>query len=282
MVYRFDKDKLTELLKTLYTISKISMSVWDAEYNQLTYYPKPMSPLCAKIKSNPEGKMMCLHSDISACKIAASIKGPYTFTCPAGMVDTVVPIFHNKDIIAYIMFGQIRDKEQIFSNIEDVKNLCKKYNADEKAIDDDYLKMPVVDSDQIEAMSNLIKICTPYFYSSQAIKIEQNELAVKIDDYINQNITSSLSVNDLCNEFRVSANLLYQVSYKYFNTSIRDYIIGKRIDKSIHYLTTTPLPISEISVKVGFSDYNYFIRTFKKRTGYTPLSYRKKFPLNIL
>ena len=282
MTYRFDVEKLTELLQYFYTISKITMSVWDSDFNQLTFYPKPMSPICTKIKSCTEGKKRCLDSDIDACKVASSTKAPYTFTCHAGLVDTVVPIFHNDNLIAYIMFGQIRDQEQTLSNIENVKILCKRYDVAEATIEQYYKDLPILDRKQIDALSNLFKMCIPYFYTSHAIKIEQNELATEIEDYINQNIASSLSINELCDKFRISVNLLYQISHNFFGTSIKDYIIQKKIEKSKHYLTTTQMSISEISAKVGFTDYNYYIRTFKMRVGYTPLSYRKNFPLNIL
>lgn len=282
MTYMFDKEKLNEMLKDFYTISKVTMSVWDSDFNQLIFYPNPMAPICSKIKLDIEGKKRCLESDISACRIAASVKGAFTFTCHAGLVDTVVPIYDNDDLIAYIMFGQIRDQEQILSNVENVKHLCKKYNIDEKTIEEYYKNLPVLNRKQINAISNLFKMCIPYFYTSQAIKVEENELASKIELYIIQNITSKLSIEELCDKFQITVSTLYQISHKYFKTSIKDYIIGKRIDKAKHYLTTSQLSIYQICDKIGFNDYNYFIRTFRKRVGHTPLSYRKNFPLNIL
>ena len=121
MTYKFDKEKINKLLKEFYTISKVTMSVWDSDFNQITFYPNPMAPICAKIKSNEEGKKKCLESDICALKKAASTKNAYTFSCHAGLVDTVVPIYHNDELIAYIMFGQIKDKEQYLNQIcEDV------------------------------------------------------------------------------------------------------------------------------------------------------------------
>ena len=282
MTYRFDKQKLTQCLRDFYSISKITMSVWDADFNQITFYPNPMSPICAQIKSSPKGKMECLNSDIAACIMASKIRRPHTFTCHAGLIDTVIPIYYNNALIAYIMFGQIRDREENLSNIDNVKKLCKKYNIDEKAIEEHYQQLPILERGQIDAIANLFTKCVPYFYTSQAIKIEQNELASEIEDYIVQNIELAHSIDDLCNKFKISKNILYQLSHKFFKSTIKDFVITKRIEKATHYLTTTQMPISEISLKVGFNDYNYFIRTFKLRTGHTPLSYRKNFPLNIL
>lgn len=241
-----------------------------------------MASICEKIKSCPKGKQKCLESDISACKKASSLKKAYTFTCHAGLIDTVVPVYHKDMLIAYIMFGQLKDSEKTLSDIDKVKNLCKNYGISEKDIEDYYNSLPTLQHSQIDALANLFRMCIPYFYISRAITIEQNELAAKISAYLTENIASDLSVDRLCKTFGISVNTLYRISHSFFGTSIKDYIINKRIDMAKHYLTVGNLSVREISVRTGFNDYNYFIRIFKSRTGYTPLMYRKEFPLNIL
>ncbi len=282
MKYKFCKEKLNNVLKEFYSLTGITMSVWDTEFNQLTFYPNPMASICSIIKSFPEGKQKCLNSDIAACKMASSSKSAYTFTCHAGLVDTVVPVYHNGILIAYIMFGQLKDSEKTLSNLDNVKKLCKKYGISEKNIEDFYNSLPTLQHNQIDALANLFEMCIPYFYTSKAITVEQNELASNIDAYLTKNITSELTIDQLCNFFGISVKTLYQISHNFFGTSIKNYIITKRIDMAKHYLTVTNLSVREISVMTGFNDYNYFIRTFKSRTGRTPLIYRKEFPLNIL
>lgn len=282
MEYKFNKEKLNKVLKEFYSLSGITMSVWDTNFNQLTFYPNPMASICAEIKSCAEGKQKCLSSDILACQTAASLKGSYTFTCHAGLVDTVVPVYHDDKLIAYIMFGQLKDSEKTLSDLDNVKNLCKKYGISEKSIEEYYASLPTLQRNQIDALANLFKMCIPYFYISEAITVEQNELASKIAAYLENNITTDLTIDQLCKNFKISVSALYEISHKFFGTSIKDYIITKRIDIARHYLTVTNLSVREISVMTGYNDYNYFIRSFKSRTGYTPLMYRKAFPLNIL
>lgn len=53
------------------------------------------------------------------------------------------------------------------------------------------------------------------------------------------------------------------------------YINGFRIERAGVLLRESALPVSEIAEAVGFSDLNYFSRTFKKIKGKTPLEYRK-------
>ena len=62
---------------------------------------------------------------------------------------------------------------------------------------------------------------------------------------------------------------------------IGEYIANCRISESKKLLTSTYLSVREVSEKVGFLDYNYFIRLFKKHVGTTPLKYRNYFPFNL-
>ena len=86
-----------------------------------------------------------------------------------------------------------------------------------------------------------------------------------------------ISVKSLCRMFDISKKPLYQIVKKLTGKTVNGFINDLRIEKAKNLLIKTDLPISEISATVGYDDYNYFIRIFKKRVSYTPLVYRKKF-----
>ncbi len=54
-----------------------------------------------------------------------------------------------------------------------------------------------------------------------------------------------------------------------------DYLNKVRIDKAKELLLNTNLKASDISVKVGFVNNNYFYTIFKKYTGINPGDFRK-------
>ena len=58
-------------------------------------------------------------------------------------------------------------------------------------------------------------------------------------------------------------------------SSIIDYLIDIRISEAEKLIIENALSLYEVSVAVGFSDYNYFSRTFKKRKGYSPTTFKK-------
>ena len=52
------------------------------------------------------------------------------------------------------------------------------------------------------------------------------------------------------------------------------FLTGYRIDKAKRRLCSTEMSVSEVGRSVGYSDPNYFIKVFKRTTGYTPSEYR--------
>lgn len=54
-----------------------------------------------------------------------------------------------------------------------------------------------------------------------------------------------------------------------------NYLLNRRIHKSMTLLTNTKLTVSDIAFEVGFNDSNYFTRQFKSLQGVSPLTYRK-------
>ncbi len=59
-----------------------------------------------------------------------------------------------------------------------------------------------------------------------------------------------------------------------YNTTPQKYLMNIRIRRACALLRETALPITEIALRCGFSDSNYFSRAFRKMNGITPSQYR--------
>ncbi|MBQ7932909.1 MAG: helix-turn-helix domain-containing protein [Clostridia bacterium] len=84
-----------------------------------------------------------------------------------------------------------------------------------------------------------------------------------------------LSVAELCRKFYISRQVLYALFRDEFGDTVGNYILNKRLTEAKRLLKETGSPISDIARTVGFADYSYFIRLFRKHIGMTPLQYRK-------
>lgn len=144
----------------------------------------------------------------------------------------------------------------------------------------DYLLKPVEASDLIETLERLkIKLDKKYSVEENE-EIEQylsnNAIVEKTLNYIEENISKKLLNRDLATIFNLSENYYATLIKKQTGKSIQDHILSIRIQKSEELLRTTNMSIAEIADQVGYSDYFYFVKVYKRATGLSPAAYRKK------
>ncbi len=102
-----------------------------------------------------------------------------------------------------------------------------------------------------------------------------NPLTLKVMEYIHNNLTSRITLDDIGRYTYFSPIYCDTLFKKETGHSIIDYLLDKRIDEAKKLLFEGNLSLQSVSEAVGFNDYNYFSRVFKARSGYSPSAYRK-------
>ena len=280
MLINFNIEKLDKLLYDFYAITGITISVWNADFHQLSFQPREMRAFCQTIKSTDKGKHACFLSDQKLCMESCKTGKPTKHICHAGLVDLAFPIKYKNNILGYVMFGQISDKsEEEMQHV--IKNLGKKLGVDTNRLREAYRELPKYDEGLIDSSANILKLATRYLWLSEYIDIGYDATAIKIDEYIRQNLGEEITVDSLCRELNVSKKRLYAISHQNFGVPIGEHICDLRTGEAKRLLESTNLPIQQIAAMVGIQDYNYFAKFFKLRVGSSPLKYRKEFPFNL-
>lgn len=94
-------------------------------------------------------------------------------------------------------------------------------------------------------------------------------------NYINQHLSSELSLATLAAEFDKNASYLSNEFKKEVGDTLTTYINKHRILASLRYFNTTDMSVAEVSVAVGYTDMGYFSRLFRKHVGQSPREYKK-------
>ncbi|HOJ99253.1 MAG TPA: helix-turn-helix domain-containing protein [Termitinemataceae bacterium] len=94
--------------------------------------------------------------------------------------------------------------------------------------------------------------------------------------YLNQHYQENILRWKLAEYVHISEDYLSRIFKKEIGMSPWEYLIRLRISMAKKLLIQKTATISEIAEMVGFSDQAYFCRVFKKYTGRSPLSYRRK------
>ncbi|MFV0380718.1 MAG: helix-turn-helix domain-containing protein [Breznakia sp.] len=115
------------------------------------------------------------------------------------------------------------------------------------------------------------------------ISVAQTPMQQKFEDdllnqiliFINENIYSALTIEQLCQEFSVSRSSLQQLFRNNLKSAPKQYISNLKLNKSKLLIKESKYTISEISNILGFASIHYFSRKFKQQFGITPSDYAK-------
>jgi predicted TIM-barrel enzyme/AraC-like DNA-binding protein len=94
-----------------------------------------------------------------------------------------------------------------------------------------------------------------------------------IKDYIAKNYMNKISFNDLALRVHLSRTYLSAMFNREVGITFPEYLTQVRINKAIEIMRNKNINKTEIASLVGFTDYAYFSKTFKKHTGYSPSEY---------
>lgn len=107
----------------------------------------------------------------------------------------------------------------------------------------------------------------------------QSEIPFKIRkaiEYINDNILDKIEIDQLARITNWKKHHFIRQFYKQVGLTPYQYILKRKIIKSIAMIQETNLPLLDISFEVGFSSYTNFYKSFKKITSQTPENFRKQ------
>ncbi len=232
---------------------------------------------CLYVQKKENMALKCSRDSLFYKRQAKQERRTILYTCHAGLCETVTPIILNDVIVGYIMLGKFIDQDRYYSTIEKVKQTAKKYDLDEAKLLSLYEKIPVVSFQHLHSAINILHLCITQILEKHFIQIKNLALIEQIHSYILENISSPLSVDNICSKFFVNRQKLHTLFKKHFNDSVKHFILIKRLETAKDLLLNSDKSVEDIAYETGFSNYNYFIRVFRSTIGVPPLQFKKQF-----
>lgn len=99
-----------------------------------------------------------------------------------------------------------------------------------------------------------------------------NEQIEEIVAYINDNISTQLTIDQLSKHFFLSESYICRIFKLATGTTINKYITARRISIA-KSLLSNGLNVNDVCIKCGFNDYSNFLKSFKKAVGVSPKKY---------
>ena len=139
----------------------------------------------------------------------------------------------------------------------------------------DYLLKPIKEEDLQRVMTAILK---------ERGEAEDEEIKAPVNDKMIDSVVADIrdhymediSLTSLAAKYNVSMGNLSKMIKDHLQLNFSDYIASLRIQRAKELLSDETLSIQEIAEIVGYNDYFYFTKVFKKIEGISPSKYRKE------
>lgn len=100
-----------------------------------------------------------------------------------------------------------------------------------------------------------------------------HSIVLEIIQLLEQNLSKTYTIDELCNRYNLSKSTLKQVFKACTGKPLIHYHIDLKINEAKSLIRKERHSITEVSRMLGFSSVHYFSRCFKKQTGMSPTQY---------
>lgn len=113
---------------------------------------------------------------------------------------------------------------------------------------------------------------------AQSGQSERSDNAIsRARKFIEENyMRTDISLDEVSQEVDISPYYFSKLFKEETGQNFIDYLTAIRIDRAKELLICTNYSMKEIGAEIGYSDPNYFSRTFKKNVGVTPTEYKER------
>ena len=102
------------------------------------------------------------------------------------------------------------------------------------------------------------------------------EACKKLEHYVSHHLGERITLKDLSAACHLSERQISRIFEEGFRMKMPDYIHKERVSRAMTLLTSSHYSINEIAVRLGYASQSHFSVAFKKYTGFTPGTFRKK------
>jgi len=132
----------------------------------------------------------------------------------------------------------------------------------------------------LKAKAILLQIIAYFMETTNAkeLKIFQSSSIEKLEQllaYIDKHLNEPMTVEELADIVHLQVNYFIKFFKSHLGNTPMNYVKHQRLEKAKRFLLDTPMHISKVAEKVGYTDVSHFSNQFKRYAGMAPSQFRK-------
>lgn len=104
---------------------------------------------------------------------------------------------------------------------------------------------------------------------------EKQDIVGEVKRYVREHISEDIYIADIARQVYLNEQYLMRTFKKVTGISVLEFITDERVRLAGELLVSTDQPVRQVADSVGYGNYSYFTKLFKRNTGLTPQAYRR-------
>ena len=238
------------------------------------------APFCRALNENEAGCRRCqLEHRCLAREMGDKAE---TWTCFAGLRETLIPVRAGTKTVAYLSTGQVFTAAAIERDFDRVAEQLRRVGIDGERLDDlaaKWRETPEFGLDRYEGTVTLLaafalqlsdllnRLLTEETHS-------EPQIVVKAKRYINSHLDEKLSLDGVAGHVGVSPFYFCKLFKQATDMTLTEYVNRRRVEWAKRKLINPNTRVTEVAFDVGFQSVSQFNRSFLKYVGVSPTVFR--------
>ena len=268
--------KVSEIFDLYTELHDVRISLFSP--NGRLIYPdavgRPNCRHCTMLRDTLGLDSKCRDLDREMMQAALEQGEMVTYTCHAGMMEAVAPLFVEEELVGFVMPGQFRSSAAPKRSAYSIHWKNEQGNDDLQA---EFERTPVYPEEKIETLLSLFRLLMEFIISNQFIHHKDYDLIQPIIGSIHEHPEQELTLVDASQMIGRSPSTVSRLFKKVTGQSYKQYQVKHRLEQAAAHLQSMPnRPVAKIALSVGYDDPLYFSRVFRKHFNCPPSEYRNQ------
>lgn len=240
------------------------------------------SPFCEKLNVCGKACDACIDTNRRLMQ-EATVKGPSSCRCFAGLSASAVPVSFGTVIVGYLKTGQVFTRQQTERDFQRMlAAIGRKDVSPELAqqLREAYFLTRSIEPERYNSMLTLLQLFAEHLsqLADTLSVIEEGAGSASVArarEYVEKHFRDDFSLADVAREAGMSESHFCRTFRGETGLTLTDYVTRYRVEMAKRELLKPQRRVSEVAFEVGFQSLSQFNRSFARITGISPTRWRQ-------
>ena len=275
--------EFAEFTRLLARLTGLRVTFHDLTDQRLTpqFQDSFVAPLCRLIHKNPVGAERCLTTDRENVRKAIRMRQKVSFTCHAGLIDILAPVFSEGHYLCIMSCGQFLPTPPSEEGLAAFCECTRDLALDPEAVRKAYYQMRYLPVEMMEAVGDLLMFFSAHIREvGRRIHLLEEQLGrdeiYAAKEYIEDHFREDITLGQVAEYVGFERTYFSRLFSAKAGMGFSEFLQRARVEEAKKLLGEDSGNVTKIAFQCGFRSFSQFSRVFRKITKCTPSQYRKR------